>query len=63
MHVLQGECLMESDSKSVGGKVLLQHRAGRGLLIAMKALVLVAAVWGVVYPALLWSLQHLLQQA
>ena len=27
---------------------------------AMKALLLVAAVWGVIYPTLLWSLEHLL---
>jgi hypothetical protein len=51
---------MKSVGNSVGGKVLLQHRAGKGLLIAMKAVILVAAVWGVVYPALLWSLRHLL---
>jgi hypothetical protein len=31
-----------------------------GMLTAMKALLLVAAVWGVVYPALLWSLEQLL---
>jgi len=30
---------------------------------ALKALLLVAAVWGVVYPTLLWSLEHLLRQA
>ena len=53
---------MNRGGNSVGGKVLIQHRAGRGLLIAMKAVILVAAVWGVVYPALLWSLRHLLPQ-
>ncbi len=29
-------------------------------MTALKAVILVAAVWGVVYPALLWSLGHLL---
>jgi hypothetical protein len=30
------------------------------MLTALKAFALVAAVWGVVYPALLWSLEQLL---
>jgi len=42
---------------------ILRRQHGRGILTAMKAVMLVAAVWGLVYPALLWSLQHLLQQA
>jgi hypothetical protein len=40
-----------------------QHlMVGRGqkFITAMKALVLVAAVWGVMYPALLWSLERAL---
>lgn len=36
---------------------------GNQVLTAVKAIVLVAAVWGGVYPALLWSLAQLLQQA
>ena len=41
----------------------LIHRPGRnrGMLTALKALVLVAAAWGVVYPSLLWSLERLLK--
>ena len=38
-----------------------RHARGSGILTALKALVLVAAVWGVAYPALLWSLGLLLQ--
>jgi len=36
--------------------------AGRGqnIVTALKALVLVAAVWGVMYPVLLWSLERAL---
>ncbi|MDN3918710.1 hypothetical protein [Roseateles violae] len=52
---------MRSVSNSIGGKVLVEHRSGRVVLTAMKALVLVGAAWGVVYPALLWSLGRLLQ--
>jgi hypothetical protein len=47
--------------------IAIQHRPMGGrvnqLLTALKAVVLVAAVWGLIYPALLWSLEHLLQQA
>jgi len=39
------------------------NQRGSHLITAMKALLLVAAVWGVVYPTLLWSLERLLQQA
>ena len=51
------ECSMNHPQKA------LAHRAHRGsnIITAMKALVLVAAVWGVVYPTLLWSLERLLQ--
>jgi hypothetical protein len=38
----------------------LQSPRAHSMMTAMKALLLVAAVWGVVYPALLWSLEHLL---
>ena len=38
-------------------------RRGNQVFTGMKAIVLVAAAWGLVYPALLWSLEHLLQQA
>jgi len=44
-------------------KILIQRPyIGPGITTAMKAVALVAAIWGLVYPALLWSLQHLLQQ-
>ncbi|MEJ6003326.1 hypothetical protein [Paucibacter soli] len=33
---------------------------GHRFLTAMKAMVLVAAVWGLVYPALLWILERAL---
>lgn len=33
---------------------------GHNIVTALKALVLVAAVWGVMYPALLWSLERAL---
>ncbi|MBT9500829.1 MAG: hypothetical protein IV092_06270 [Burkholderiaceae bacterium] len=35
-------------------------RRGRGqrLLVPVKALVVMAFTWGVLYPALLWSLRH-----
>lgn len=42
-------------------RYLNQH--GPQWMTALKALLLVATVWGVVYPALLWSLARLLQQA
>lgn len=38
----------------------LSPARAHGVATALKALVLVAAVWGVVYPALLWSLDHLM---
>jgi hypothetical protein len=38
-----------------------RHARGSGILTALKALVLVGAVWGLAYPALLWSLEHLLR--
>lgn len=37
----------------------LSPARAHGLATALKALVLIAAVWGGVYPALLWSLEHL----
>ena len=40
-------------------KLALNPRSNQ-MLTAMKALVLVAAVWGVVFPTLLWSLKQLL---
>ena len=40
----------------------LPHR-GHRLSTALKALALVALVWGVAYPVLLWSLQHALPAA
>lgn len=33
----------------------------KNALVAVKALLLVAIVWGVVYPGLLWSLGSLMQ--
>lgn len=38
----------------------LMASRGHKLMTAMKALVLVAAVWGVMYPALLWTLERAL---
>lgn len=38
--------------------LILQQR--NKVLIATKALLLVATVWGIVYPSLLWSLGKLL---
>ncbi|MGM9516105.1 hypothetical protein ACS5PK_17785 [Roseateles sp. DB2] len=38
------------------------HR-GHRLSTALKALALIALVWGVAYPALLWGLQHALPMA
>lgn len=34
----------------------------QNIVTALKALLLVAAVWGLLYPTLLWSLERLLQQ-
>jgi hypothetical protein len=41
-------------------QLLLSPARAHGLSTALKALILVAAVWGVFYPALLWSLEHLM---
>jgi len=38
----------------------LHNGRGHHIVTALKALVLVAAVWGVMYPALLWSLERAL---
>ena len=35
---------------------------GRGTMTTMKVLALIAVAWGVVFPSLLWSLNHLLHQ-
>jgi hypothetical protein len=35
---------------------------GKQLITAMKAVALVAVVWGGVFPALVWSLEQLLPQ-
>jgi hypothetical protein len=40
----------------------LPHR-GHRLSTALKAVALIALVWGVAYPALLWGLQHALPAA
>jgi hypothetical protein len=42
-------------------RTLPQH--GHRLSTALKALALVALVWGVAYPVLLWGLQHALPLA
>jgi len=41
-------------------QALLHTPRAHNAMTALKAVILVAAVWGVVYPALLWSLEHLL---
>ncbi len=38
-------------------------RGGRPLSLALRALALIALVWGVAYPMLLWSLRHALSAA
>ncbi len=38
-------------------------RGGRPVGLAVRALVLIALVWGVAYPVLLWSLRHALAAA
>lgn len=38
----------------------LHSPRAHNMMTALKAVALVAAVWGVVYPALLWSLEHLM---
>lgn len=40
----------------------LSTARAQNIVTALKALVLVAAIWGGLYPALLWSLKRLLQQ-
>ncbi|MDC6167414.1 MULTISPECIES: hypothetical protein [unclassified Roseateles] len=39
----------------------LSTARAQNIVTALKALLLVAAVWGLLYPALLWSLERLLQ--
>lgn len=43
-------------------KQQLSTARAQNIVTALKALVLVAAVWGLLYPALLWGLERLLQQ-
>ncbi|MET0519421.1 MAG: hypothetical protein ABW005_11375 [Burkholderiaceae bacterium] len=40
-------------------KSLTRH--GSSFLTATKAVILVAAVWGLIYPSLLWALERLLK--
>lgn len=37
---------------------VVQRGRGQRLLVPAKALIVLAFTWGVLYPALLWSLRH-----
>ncbi len=41
-------------------KLIANNKRARQTTLALKALLLVALVWGVIYPGLLWSLGHLI---
>ncbi|WP_263558856.1 hypothetical protein [Paucibacter sp. B2R-40] len=42
-------------------KLIAHPKRAKNATLALKALLLVALVWGVIYPGLLWSLGSLVQ--
>ena len=42
-------------------KLIVRPSRAKNAAVALKALLLVALVWGLIYPALLWGLGHLMQ--
>jgi hypothetical protein len=40
-------------------KLIANPKRSKNAVLALKALLLVALVWGLIYPGLLWSLGHL----
>lgn len=41
-------------------KLPASHRRAKSAAVGIKALLLVALVWGLIYPGLLWGLGHML---